>query len=200
MTMCRTWPPGIVWVALSLRLPSSGLSGQPLGAAPRAHPVKRYQVLWAEPWFHGGESMDEVREQALPASVFPFKLTGVAEWRGKAYIYLLDERNLAYELSVGEPRGDLELLSVHFGDAGSSHKAEVRYRTDYFDLEFDLNQHFVATPSAASEPGVQATVNVRVNPRRPQTRSPIKRNLDSRTKRTRGDREARDWFEGWFRD
>ena len=126
MTMRRTWPPGIVWVALCLWLHSSGLSGEPLGAAPRAHPVKRYQVLWAEPWFHEGELLDEDREQALPAPVFPFRLTGVAEWRGKGYIYLLDERNLAYELSLGEPRGDLKLLSVHFGDAGASHKAEVR--------------------------------------------------------------------------
>ena len=171
-----------------------------LSAVPQPHELGRYRGLWEESWFQLPQSPEEAPEvEATAAAVFPFTLTGIAEWRGRALIYLLDERQVVYELTVGEPRGDLELISAHFGQGSNGHKASVRYREVYFDLEFDLEKRFEATPSQAPAAQPQPAVNIRVYPRRPDSRSPSRRRFEGQRPTKRLERDAADWLDGWFR-
>jgi hypothetical protein len=170
-----------------------------LSAVPQPHELGRYRSLWEESWFQQPQSPDEAPEvEAVAAAVFPFTLSGIAEWRGRALIYLLGEKGVVYELTEGETRGDLELISAQFGQNSTGHKASVRYREAYFDLEFDLEKRFEATPSQAPSALRQPAVNVRVHPRRPDSRSPSRRRFEGRRPSKHLDQETDDWLDGWF--
>jgi len=88
--------------------------------APAAHALDRYGELWDSGWFVAPqEVVAEVTEAPTSLEPFLYRLVGVADLRGRQWVYLADESGRIVELTFGRSVGDLSLVRIEAAEAGS---------------------------------------------------------------------------------
>jgi hypothetical protein len=88
--------------------------------APTSHSLARYGELWDSGWFVAPqEIVAAVIEAPIALEPFRYRLVGVADLRGRQWVYLADESGRIVELTFGRPVGDLSLVRIEAAEAGS---------------------------------------------------------------------------------
>ena len=118
--------------------------------APEAHSLARYGELWDSGWFIAPqEVVAAVTEAPIALEPFLYRLVGVADLRGRQWVYLADESGRIVELTFGRPVGDLSLVRIEAAQGGSvATVVQIRKGGRLIPLELQTLLH--ATPSGDS--------------------------------------------------
>ena len=161
----------LLWLGSGALLASEHPQESP---APEAHSLARYGELWDSGWFVAPqEVVAAVTEAPIALEPFLYRLVGVADLRGRQWVYLADESGRIVELTFGRPVGDLSLVRIEAAEAGSAATVvRIRKGGRLIPLELLASLHPAPT-GGSSAPGVEKQILSRPSvSRRLVTRGP----------------------------
>jgi hypothetical protein len=151
----------VFWIGILIADVSVGIGEEqsPAGQAsnvqvpPTAHPSERYAELWDSGWFEAPrEDGSTVVEPAVEEEPFALRPVGLADLRGRQWVYLADERGRITELTFGRSAGGVMLIRIEEGDAvGEPSVVVLRQGSRLIRLELAPSSAF-STPRPGTDP------------------------------------------------